>query len=1469
MSSAPHCLPAPRPRGPLLLLSLLAACLALLLPRAAGQSSLTYYSGVALDADNTYAYVAAETSILAISLCGNIDQSLSSTDGTSQVNGNVYTLATAEGLGLDGYFFNGLAVDYAKGVAYVTFETTRGADFDPRTSVGPGAQSGFTAYLATISLTMNNTLLDGFELGSFYARGLALNPTSTGVAYVAVTSFGDDLSSGSLTQTNVPLSTGGSPALDKVQFGRYTEASGVAVSADGSTVYFTVNSFTAPESNPESAVYVYTTASGGKQLVGSPDQNTVFTDVAVSPDGRVLYVTAGIGANSGGDHSGYDGTGALYTVSLNNGNSGTPTPRLIATGSLPFTSVTVSADGQRVYVTSGDEVLQVNGIVNGATVGFSTPPNCPAQLQYTGVALSADNTVAYVCDETAILAIDLCTNEVTTLATASGIQYTGMYFVDIVLDTVLDVAYVTMAPVPGPSFTPSKPATSYLVTLDLTRVNHATNSFEIGPYYSKGLTLSLDRTIVYVAITNGFLLGTEGTLLQFDVSTGDNQQSDYSAGEGYYTEGNGAALSPDGKTVYFTLDSNYGLAAGPESGGFAYDIASASTTLVVSSNNPSIGFNGIAVSPDGNTLYIVTDDGTDAQGYQTGYDGTGFVYSVDLTQTTRSLTQIAQSSIPLIDVAVSADGYRLYVTGGSEVQTIYLSTTLGHNAPGCVSHSSFPAQFVLSASLPFSSLLDGVSLSADNTFAYVNTNTSILRFDLCNGGSVSTVATVDGLKLSGYFFNDIAVDTLTNEAFVTYNSVAAADYVPYTDTDGGFVARISLGHTNDLVQTYSFGSNYLRGVAYNSSLNSIYLGATIDATIIYAGGNIYHISSDALISMDVDATTYTNDGKQDYQAEAFDFTVASGIAFSPDGVTVYFSFFQASDSFNGDEIESRLFSYNTQTHAISDVIDTANSYYTTYSTVFNGLAVSPDGKTLYVAAANSTEVNGELTGFDGTGVLYAIDLTAFSIHLTEVATSASPFIDVMASADGTKLYATSGEDVLVYVLVDGASTTPPTCTGMSSAAPPIPPLFSSSSSSAAPLPPMDSSSSSGPAVLPPSTSTDSYYFSGVALNADNTVAYVCAESAILALNLCTDQVTTLATAQGLGLGDMFFNDITLDTVRGVAYVTYEPMDGADFDPANAYPGYLATVGLHAKNDLVGNQTVGFGGFNGLYLKGVALSLDRSTAYLGVTAPALFVDLTGAGLVEVNVSSANNDNFDYGNYVSHLTEANGMAVSPDGQAVYITVDSFSAEPYPGYAEGVIFSYNLTEYSGFTQVLNTSLVPNGIALSPDGSTLYVATSDGADSAGYHTGYDGSGVVYAVDLSAATPELTVVVATSSLPFIGVAVSADGKRLLCHHRRRAEGVPAERRQADQAGQVQVSLGWRRPAVHGLARRQVPGGRSAWPRVQRAVAARTFSQHSLHSAQQQPGHVRQAAVRRETAAGEADSGADAESGGRSSSQYE
>jgi DNA-binding beta-propeller fold protein YncE len=198
----------------------------------------------------------------------------------------------------------------------------------------------------------------------------------------------------------------------------------------------------------------------------------------------------------------------------------------------------------------------------------------------------------------------------------------------------------------------------------------------------------------------------------------------------------GVAVSPDGKSVYASSIGSSSVShlfrGGPD-GQISYDgclANSAAEGCFDLPADPITNARKVAVSPDGKSVYVVSDNGAvahffrSATGGQITYDG---CVSNDGSQ---GCADIPGPGTPLVganDVAVSPDGKSVYVSSGisDSVSHFFRSTTGGQiSYDGCVANDA--SQGCADIPGPGTPLVgaDGVAVSPDNQSVYVSSGIS-------------------------------------------------------------------------------------------------------------------------------------------------------------------------------------------------------------------------------------------------------------------------------------------------------------------------------------------------------------------------------------------------------------------------------------------------------------------------------------------------------------------------------------------------------------------------------------------------------------------------------------------------------------------------------------------------------------------------------------------------------------------------
>ena len=163
----------------------------------------------------------------------------------------------------------------------------------------------------------------------------------------------------------------------------------VAVTPDGKAAYVTTSDLGTPAGG--AALEEYSIGPSGALTLRSFAPLPSVTDpgdMAVSPDGRSLYVING------------DSRVIQYTVGAD-GDLTLKSPPTVA-GVLGATRLAISPDGRNLYVTEGATGVAQFTVGGDGTLSPKSPPSVPVEgdpyLELAGVAVSPDSTSAYVVD---------------------------------------------------------------------------------------------------------------------------------------------------------------------------------------------------------------------------------------------------------------------------------------------------------------------------------------------------------------------------------------------------------------------------------------------------------------------------------------------------------------------------------------------------------------------------------------------------------------------------------------------------------------------------------------------------------------------------------------------------------------------------------------------------------------------------------------------------------------------------------------------------------------------------------------------------------------------------------------------------------------------------------------------------------------------------------------------------------------
>ncbi len=314
------------------------------------------------------------------------------------------------------------------------------------------------------------------------------------------------------------------------------------------------------------------------------DTNGAPYGVAVSPDGKSVYVTNQDGISTPGTVSQYDvGPG---------GGLSPKAPATVATGASPF-GIALSPDGKSVYVTSyeTDTVSQYD-VGAGGVLSPKTPATVSTDANPYGVAVSPDGKSVYVADYGSqdVSQYDVGAGGVLSPKTPATVA-SGLSPDDVTVSPDGKSAYVT------------NQSDGTVSQYDIGAgglLKAKTPATVTTSGFADGVAVSPDGKSVYVADADKTSPNTAaGVVSQFDVGPGGvlSPKTPATAPTGIFPER--VAVSPDGKSAYLTnatdgTVSQYDIGAGGK--------LSAKTPATVSAGGP-LPF-GVAISPDGKSAYV-------------------------------------------------------------------------------------------------------------------------------------------------------------------------------------------------------------------------------------------------------------------------------------------------------------------------------------------------------------------------------------------------------------------------------------------------------------------------------------------------------------------------------------------------------------------------------------------------------------------------------------------------------------------------------------------------------------------------------------------------------------------------------------------------------------------------------------------------------------------------------------------------
>jgi YVTN family beta-propeller protein len=397
--------------------------------------------------------------------------------------------------------------------------------------------------------------------------------------------------------------------------------------------------------------------------IGTPNGSDQYPNpeaIVVSPDGTTGYVSHG-------------GLGIVSVLNL-----ATDSVTRTITVSSP-TALALSPDGRELYATAGVGAVENVSVIATATDTITgTIPS--VGFAYTTLAVSPSGSLLYITEDGDIVVYDTTTKAVVHTITGAGrasvLSPDGatLYAADAsTLDTVDVINTATNAIIrsitigtpeigssagtaalaigPDGHFLYAAGLFDYQGTLTVINTARAAVSGAVPTVGAEPIAVAFspDGTKAYVA-SSGFNVGaTFGAgITVIDTATGIATAAIASAPGGLIGP-DGVALSPDGKTLYVAN-------SGSQFSGNTLSVIDTSTDTITATVTVGRGPQGIAVSPDGTTAYVAN-----------ATDGTVSVVDT-ATRTAINAINVGRSAG---SVVVSPDGKTLYTTclGVSAIDT--------------------------------------------------------------------------------------------------------------------------------------------------------------------------------------------------------------------------------------------------------------------------------------------------------------------------------------------------------------------------------------------------------------------------------------------------------------------------------------------------------------------------------------------------------------------------------------------------------------------------------------------------------------------------------------------------------------------------------------------------------------------------------------------------------------------------------
>jgi len=715
---------------------------------------------------------------------------------------------------------------------------------------------------------------------------------------------------------------------------------GVSVNPDGSKVYVTNNS--------SKTVSVISTASN--TIISTVNVGSLPTGIAVSPDGTRVYVV-----NNG------DNTVSVIDAANNNVVS------TIKVGLQP-NGIVVSPDGKKLYVTN-----YYNGDISVVDTGTDAVITTISLFQFTiGIAISPDGSRLYVADDyiDEVFVVNTLTNKIeATIA--------------------VDKRASCVAVSPDGNWLYVTNFLSHTVSVINTATNAVITTIPAG-YFPYGISLSPDGSQLYVANSSSNDVSVINTATNTLIST-------IKVGSGPLSLGNFVSGGAGCKSATFTITVNKvipTITSDPATGAISACAGTSSASpsiqqFKVSGNNLTADI--AATAPAGFEISL-TQNG--------GYSG-----SVTLSQSGGFVNnQIVYVRSSATATAGNISGNVTLNSAGAPIQTVAVTGII--NALPTV--NTISNQTLTSGQTTTAVNFTGTA----NTYNWVNDTPgiglpaggtgNIVPFTAVNTGNAPVTATVTVMPVNtGYAYvanqasNDVSVINTSSNVVVATIPVGTGPLSSIISPDGSLVYAINSGSNNiSVINTSS-----------NTVTSTIPAGNTPFSGAVIPDGSKLYLANWA--SNDV---SVINTATHNIEAIVPVGLEPSLIAASPDGTKVYVTNFksaavsvidvashivvatiQVGSSPYGIVVSpdnSTVYVVNSGDLTVS-VIDAATN--TVKSTLKNGavncIAISPDGKLLYVSNTNAVAVIDAQTG----------------VKLTNIQVPTEPF-GISVSTDGSRAY---------------------------------------------------------------------------------------------------------------------------------------------------------------------------------------------------------------------------------------------------------------------------------------------------------------------------------------------------------------------------------------------------------------------------------------------------------------------------------